>query len=260
MSAWFALDNYFTDGSLALTASSAATEYPVTNLGLEQLKRWRSTAVAAAEWVRGVGFPNDFQPIVWGHRGHNLQTGATIGLYVGDPAGANSLAASTTAVAGQPFLLAAAIEWDNTSWFVKFTDTTNPAGYLEIPFLFIGLRLTLTKSFRPGSRERQFAEGTVTADGAGGRVVYPNTGQLWSRTLEFQCENAADEAILRQVASRSLTGRPFVFCQNSADLTTSHLCWKDDPLEFEFAHLAARAGLWQSPIHTVPMTLREVGS
>lgn len=202
--------------------------------------------------------PLAIRPILWGHPGHNLQTGATVGLYVGDPAGVNTLTGETTIAAGEPFLIETAADWSNTSWFAKFTDTTNPAGYLEIPYLFFGLKLQLTKSFRRGSREAVWADGVVNPDGAGGRVVYPNTGALWARTLEFQTEVAADEAIIRQVASRSLTGKPFVFCENSDDVLTTHLCWLDNPLEFGLVHLAGN--LWTKPIHTVPMTLREIGS
>lgn len=168
--ALFGLRNYAATGTGAVTASTAAASYPVTNLQIpSHSTKWRSTGVASASTldVDLGAVRSDVEGIIL--HGTNLTDSATIRVQLDSDSGLPSPEHDSGTVAaydltlapapgltdtppwGRPVVYIPAAPWTGRYLRITLTDTGNAAGYLSASYLSIGpaLQLGIAPSWSP---------------------------------------------------------------------------------------------------------------
>lgn len=123
-------------------------------------------------------------------------------------------------VAGQPIVIRIATPTADTHWSIEIDDADNLAGTIEIPYVFMGVRSPMEKSFQIGFNEADILLGQMTADGSGSYTAYPRTDEIYQAgPLRFRA-NSNDKAILESVFAEARRGRPVIFCPSEDDEDT----------------------------------------
>ena len=179
-----------------ITASTASSSYPVTNLNVLPLsKHWRSTGVTSENLQIDLGSILSID--LMGILNHNLTSAATITVNGGSTANPNG-SQYTTTITYREFdafkLLTATQTW--RYWKFIFADTGNADGYIRVGNLLLGDSTTLTFHWRnDGTFTDEFVN--ILTRSPGGSVYAENVYGVVSQRFQFGPLSTANMATLR---------------------------------------------------------------
>lgn len=204
----------------------------------------------AAHWLSIAGAGESVDSLFVDRR-HNLSTGAHIELWRGLPDDAPELITDVAVQAGQAIVISFAPE-SGGMFTLVIDDPGNAEGFLQIAHLCLGRRRNMSRSFLRGFTGERFVEGVLSADGAGGVVVYPRSCGLQRLRVRFRLLPEERE-LLESVGVRLASGKLLVFCPDAAEPERAWLMRSENPLVNSFTHIHGTTSF-------VDLALAEVGT
>lgn len=208
------------DGDLS---DSSGYGHTLTGVGIDS-SNYQNCTVFQWVWLSGFSGQKD---VVFIDRRHNLSEEAVIRLfgdstpYLMDP---TSLRDSATMVAGRPVIFSC--DETSSNMWIEIHDPDNPDGYIEIPYIYLGEKASMSRGFLRGYRYSQRRHGNVISDSAGGYTGYARSEQLWEADIRFRAL-PTDFTVLEKVADKASMMRPIVFSEDGTDSKTRLVYWMD---------------------------------
>ena len=189
-------DNKGSASATTITASTAATAYPASNLKtLPIAKHWRSTGITSEDLQLDLGSALSID--LFGLINHNITASGTITVNGGSSANPDG-SQYTTTVTRSEFdafkLLSTAETW--RYWKFIFADTTNPDGYIKVGKLLLGDSTTLAFHWQYGSKFTDRFVNIFKRSGGGVPYYEPVYG-LVSQVFSFGPLTVAEMVTLR---------------------------------------------------------------
>ncbi len=189
-----------------------------------------------------------------GSKTHNLTTGAVVQVWSGAATNASRLLrGSATVTVGESIVISLSAG-SNTSLTVDILDPDNTAGYIELPYIYMGETINMVRSF---SQEYGFnapRKALTVPDSAGGKTVYSLTDPLYHKSLAFPYSKAADTVTLQSVLNIASQGIPVVWCEDiDNEDTLTYIVYVDNANETTFRHK-------YETVSGLEMSLTEVGA
>lgn len=189
-------DNKGAASATTITASTAATAYPSSNLKVLPIaKHWRSTGITSENLQLDLGSAMSIDLI--GIINHNITASGTITINGGSSANPDG-SQYTTTITRREFdsfkLLSTAESW--RYWKFIFADTTNADGYIKIGKLLLGDSTTLAFHWQYGSKFTDRFVNIFKRSGGGVAYYEPIYG-LISQVFAFGPLTVAEMAVLR---------------------------------------------------------------
>lgn len=212
-------DNEWDIGTL--TASTEETYFPSTNTRHRWHKKtWRSTSIAAAQWLkvdRGVSTPGIKAFIV---RNNNYTSAATIKIMC------NALDVWTSPTYTQTLnhnahtIAHVLRSTQNLQWIKhEITDVSNPNGYIEAGRIFLGPIFEPERNYTLGGGEKQKADPSSLAQSEGGQISSVELEHF--RLYEYTFERIENEDFVQFAALFAAVGqgKGFFFVEDLGDPT-----------------------------------------
>jgi len=212
----FGCENKALDGTL--TAYSSDSAYPVSNLQQNLLEPPHRTTGVSFEWIKWNWSTAISPDLVVIERRHNYTDGATVKFQMN---GSDSWASppvniTLSVAAGEPIIYQFSSP-PSYAW-ARFTlqDASNPDGYFETPYIYIGSIVQLTASMRGFLRSRPqislLDEVVVQPDLQGNPTEYLISDEHWQigGSLVNVTENDLDALLALKRNQRTAGAGPFI--------------------------------------------------
>lgn len=208
---YLGIDNLVTTESPTVTVSTEDSAYPASNLtDYEDATHVFHTTDDDAETINLLFSGAVSVDLCVIDRRNNFAVGTTVKLYKGDYPGSAVQQGSTftTAALGQAIVIALDEPVSDAEWTLLIDDPGGGPGYLEIAYLYLGVRAELTNSFGEWNEATVYAVQEVESDMGGVRRL-KTSGKHYEYQLPYDMI-AADMTTLRAVRDYAVD-RPFVY-------------------------------------------------
>ena len=232
-----------------VTASSAATDFPVSNLQHEWfLRHWRSTGVAS-EWVKfDLTTAQNVTSLVIKY--HNFTAGATVHIQgnAADAWGAPSVDVAlpiTSDVIEYYWTAAQSYRW----WRITIVDAGNTDGYVRIGRPFLGTYLAPSRNC-DNAYEIEPADPSVITDSTGGQASADSRTHYRQWIFDFRGLTSADRASFETAFAVVGRAKPYFLSENP-DTGSTVLYYVRNMTNWRYRQMGGEG------LYTMQMNIRE---